>query len=139
MVPVLEKEGYLFQLDNKPLDINADKIQEHLSTNPEAATEKYSLKAPASEVDLHIEKITDDDFSSLSNSEILRRQLAVFEDNLERALAANLPEITFIHGTGNGILKKEIQKILSRNKLIKFFEDARKEKFGYGATRVKLR
>lgn len=138
-VPVLKKEGYLFQLDNKPVALNADKILEHLSENPEPATEKYNLKAPASEVDLHIEKITDDDFSSLSNSEILRRQLAVFEDNLERALAANLPEITFIHGAGNGVLKKEIQKLLSRNKQIKYFEDAKKEKFGYGATKVKLK
>ena len=138
-VPVIKKEGYLFQLDNKPMAVNADKILEHLSENPEQATGNFNLKAPASEVDLHIEKITDDDFSSLSNSEILRRQIAVFEDNLERALATNLPEITFIHGTGNGILKKEIQKLLSRNKNIKFFEDARKEKFGYGATRVKLK
>lgn len=138
-VPVLKKEGYLFQLDNKPIALNADKIQEHLSENLEPAAEKFNLKAPASEVDLHIEKITDDDFSSLSNSEILRRQIAVFEDNLERAMAANLPEITFIHGAGNGVLKKEIQKLLSRNKQIKFYEDARKEKFGYGATRVKLK
>src|SRR6478735_12418472 len=126
-VPVLKKEGYLFQLDNKPVAVNADKILEHFSDNPEPAAEKFNLKAPASEVDLHIEKIADDDFSSLSNSEILRRQLAVFEDNLERALAANLPEITFIHGTGNGVLKKEIQKLLSRNKQIKFYEDAKKE------------
>ena len=138
MVPVLKKEGYLFQLDNKPLAVNSDKILEHLNENPEAA-QQYNLKAPASEIDLHIEKLSDDDFSSLSNSEILRRQLAAFQDNLDRALASNLPEITFIHGTGNGILKKEIQKILSRSKEIKFFEDAKKEKFGYGATRVKLR
>lgn len=139
MVPVLKKEGYLFQLDTKPVTVNADKILEQIAENPEPAAETYKLKTPASEVDLHIEKITDDDFSSLSNSEILRRQLAVFEDNLERAIAANLPEITFIHGTGNGVLKKEIQKLLSRNKLIKFYEDAKKEKFGYGATRVKLK
>jgi hypothetical protein len=139
IVPVLKQEGYLFQLDNKPVTVNSDKILEHLSENPEPATDKYNLKPPHSEIDLHIEKITDDDYSVLSNSEILRRQMAVFQDNLERALAANLPEITFIHGTGNGVLKKEIQKILSRSKDIKFFEDAKKEKFGYGATRVKLR
>jgi hypothetical protein len=138
MVPVLKKEGYLFQLDTKPVAVDPDKILEQLSENP-AAPEAYSLKVPAAEVDLHIEKIADDDFSSLSNSEILRRQMAVFLDNLDRALAANLPEITFIHGTGNGVLKKEIQKVLSRNQHIKFFEDARKEKFGYGATRVKLK
>ena len=138
MVPVLKQEGYLFQLDTKPVAVNPDKILEQLTETP-AAPEAYALKVPASEVDLHIEKITDDDFSSLSNSEILRRQMAVFQDNLDRALAANLPEITFIHGAGNGVLKKEIQKVLSRHQHIKYFEDARKEKFGYGATKVRLR
>ena len=138
MVPVLKKEGYLFQLDTKPHLVNADQILEHLTETPETAPGIFKLETPPSEVDLHIEKITDDEISGLSNSEILRRQLSVFEDNLERAIAANLPEITFIHGTGNGVLKKEIQKLLSRNNQIKFFEDARKEKFGYGATRVKI-
>ncbi|MBC3540236.1 Smr/MutS family protein [Rufibacter sediminis] len=75
----------------------------------------------------------------MSNSEILRHQLGVFQDNLDRAVAANMHEIIFIHGTGNGVLKKEIQKVLSRNPHIKFYEDARKEKFGYGATKVQLK
>ena len=55
------------------------------------------------------------------------------------ALAANMHEIVFIHGTGNGVLRQEIHKLLSRNKLIRFYEDARKEKFGYGATLVRLK
>ncbi|MFC5271680.1 Smr/MutS family protein [Adhaeribacter terreus] len=139
VVPVLKKEGYLFQVDNKPAEVNTGKILQHLSENPEPVADNYKLKTPASEIDLHIEKLTDEDVTLMSNSEILRRQLAVFQDNLDRALAANLPEITFIHGTGNGVLKKEIQKILSRNKEIKYFEDAKKEKFGYGATKVKLK
>jgi len=66
-------------------------------------------------------------------------QLTAFQDNLDRASAANMHEIIFIHGTGNGVLRNEIQKLLSRNKNIKYFEDARKEKFGYGATLVRLK
>ena len=38
-----------------------------------------------------------------------------------------------------GWLRKEIHRQLSRNKDIKFFEDARKEKFGFGATLVRLK
>jgi dsDNA-specific endonuclease/ATPase MutS2 len=48
-------------------------------------------------------------------------------------------EIIFIHGAGNGTLRKEIHRQLSRNKDIKFFEEAQKEKFGYGATLVRLK
>ncbi|MGV3587818.1 MAG: Smr/MutS family protein [Adhaeribacter sp.] len=139
MAPIVKKEAYLFQVDAKPEAVDLKKLQDKL-TEPEQPTgETYTLKAPSHEVDLHIEKLTDADFSKMSNSEILKLQLHTFQDNLDRALAANMHEIIFIHGTGNGVLRNEIQKLLSRNKNIKYFEDARKEKFGYGATLVRLK
>ncbi|GGK69843.1 DUF2027 domain-containing protein [Rufibacter glacialis] len=137
--PVLQKEGYVFQLDAKPVLVNPDKIQEQL-TEAGGQTDPTKVAAPNHEVDLHIEVLLpNEDPKLMSNSEILRHQLSVFQDNLDRALAANMHEIIFIHGTGNGVLKKEIQKLLSRNPHIKFYEDARKEKFGYGATKVSLK
>ncbi|WP_205503098.1 Smr/MutS family protein [Rufibacter psychrotolerans] len=137
--PVLQKEGYVFQLDSKPSLVNPDQIQEQLIESA-AQAENIKVAVPNHEVDLHIEKLLPhEDPKKMSNSEILRQQLAAFQDNLDRALAANMHEIIFIHGTGNGVLKKEIQKVLSKNPHIKFFEDARKEKFGYGATRVQLK
>ncbi|ALJ00418.1 Smr/MutS family protein [Rufibacter tibetensis] len=137
--PVLQKEGYVFQLDSKPLMVDPDKIQEQL-TESGAQTEANKVAVPNHEVDLHIEVLLpNEDPKLMSNSEILRHQLRVFQDNLDRAIATNMHEIIFIHGTGNGVLKKEIQKVLSRNPHIKFYEDARKEKFGYGATKVSLK
>ncbi|MCX2741536.1 Smr/MutS family protein [Pontibacter anaerobius] len=135
--PVLNKEAYLFQLDQKPVSVNPDKIKEQLE---EAAQnhETYKLTAPEHEVDLHIEKLVDD-HSGMSNSAIIKTQLERFQDALDRAMATNMHEIVFIHGAGNGVLRKELQKILSRTPGIKFFEDARKEKFGYGATLVRLK
>ncbi|KAA5544809.1 Smr/MutS family protein [Adhaeribacter rhizoryzae] len=139
MAPLVKKEAYLFQVDAKPEAVDLKKLQDKL-TEPEQSTgENYILKAPSHEIDLHIEKLTNADFSKMSNSEILKLQLNTFQDNLDRALAANMHEIIFIHGTGNGVLRNEIQKLLSRNKNIKYFEDARKEKFGYGATLVRLK
>ncbi|MDB5262046.1 MAG: mismatch repair protein MutS [Adhaeribacter sp.] len=138
IAPVVNKEAYLFQIDAKPEIVDLKKLQDKL-TEPESSAETYTLKAPAHEIDLHIEKLTEADSSKMSNSEILKLQLATFQDNLDRALAANMHEIIFIHGTGNGVLRGEIQKLLSRNKNIKYFEDARKEKFGYGATLVRLK
>jgi DNA-nicking Smr family endonuclease len=135
--PVVNKEAYLFQLDTKPLAVDTDKIQEQLAEKA-TAPENNKVKAPEHEVDLHIDKLVED-YSTMSNSAMLKLQLERFQDALERAMAANMHEIIFIHGTGNGILRKEIQKILSRTPGIRFFEDAKKEKFGYGATLVRLR
>ncbi|MFC6999962.1 Smr/MutS family protein [Rufibacter roseus] len=139
VAPVLQKEGYVFQLDSKPHVVNPDQIQEQLIESA-AQAENIKVTVPQHEIDLHIEKLLpNEDPKLMSNSEILRQQMAAFQDNLDRAIAANMHEIIFIHGTGNGVLKKEIQKVLSRNPHIKFYEDARKEKFGYGATRVQLK
>ncbi|QNF32157.1 DUF2027 domain-containing protein [Adhaeribacter swui] len=138
--PVVKKEAYLFTLDQKPVEVNPSKILENLTETETKNPENYQLVAPSHEVDLHIEKLTDLDPTLMSNSEMLRTQLAAFQDNLDRALATNMHEIIFIHGTGNGVLRKEIHKILSQRRTqIKFYEDARKEKFGYGATLVRLK
>lgn len=135
--PVLNKEAYLFQLDQKPVAVNTDKITEQIIEGT-AQHDTFKLEAPDHEVDLHIEKLVDD-HAGMSNSAMLRLQLDKFQDALDRAMAANMHEIVFIHGAGNGVLRKEIQKILSRTPGIKFFEDAKKEKFGYGATLVRLK
>jgi dsDNA-specific endonuclease/ATPase MutS2 len=50
-----------------------------------------------------------------------------------------MDEIIFIHGVGNGVLRTEIHKRLSKNKQVEYFKDAMKEKFGYGATLVKIK
>lgn len=135
--PLLNKEGYVYQLDQKPVSVDPDKIKEQLS-EAVAKNEKFKLAAPEHEVDLHIEKLTDD-HSGMSNSAMLKMQLERFQDALDRAMATNMHEIVFIHGAGNGVLRKEIQKILSRTPGIQHYKDAHKEKFGFGATLVKLK
>jgi hypothetical protein len=139
--PVIKQEAYLFQLDSKPIEIDPQKIKEQLSEAAAASPGNFRLQPPPHEVDLHIEQLVapGKDPSQMNNSEMLRLQLATFEDALDRAIAANMHEIIFIHGTGSGVLRKEIHKLLSRNKDIKYYEEAQKEKFGYGATLVKLK
>ena len=171
--PVLGKEAYLFQLDERPaaaltaeklaaaeaplevaptpvLDIKqAATLQQALGGDkpapavpalaPAPPKPAAALVAPPHEFDLHIEALRPEGAEGLSNTAMLRQQLDAFEDTLSRALATNMHEIIFIHGAGNGTLRKEIHRQLSRNKDIKFFEDAQKEKFGYGATLVRLK
>ena len=75
----------------------------------------------------------------MSNAEKIQLQLNTFEQQLNYAIASGMDEITFIHGVGNGVLRKEIHKILSQNNNLKFFQDTQKSNFGYGATLVKIK
>lgn len=134
--PLLDRKAYLFQLDQV---INTQVIKEKIvETKLTNIPVNQKLEKPSSEIDLHIEKIRKDHML-IGNADKLKIQLETFENMLANALATDMDEITFIHGNGNGTLKNAIHKSLSKNKLIKFFKDAQKDKFGYGATLVKLK
>ena len=134
-LPLLNESGWLMQLDEPDLVIDAQKLKESFFETPE---EKIEIAKPLAEVDLHIEKLrTDHQF--MTAAEILPVQLAHFHKSMDAAIVHQLPEITFIHGAGNGVLRHELHKALSKNNKINTFMDARKEKFGYGATKVLLK
>jgi len=134
-LPLLDAQGWLIQLDEPELVIDAQKLKESFF---KPAEEKKEIGKPTGEVDLHIEKLRDD-YQFLQSSEILKIQLNYFNKALDTAIVHQLPDITFIHGAGNGTLRYELHRLLSKNNRIQTFMDARKEKFGYGATKVILK
>ncbi len=87
------------------------------------------------EVDLHIEAIMDN-YSGLSNGEILEIQMARFKTSLETAIIHKDRRIVFIHGVGNGKLKYSIRKTLEEKYPDLKFQDASFREYGYGATMV---
>lgn len=142
--PLINQKGYLFQLD-----VDNQAVQEETKQKLEGAfkandpevqpkmtdlVQKYQVQK---EVDLHIEHIVAEP-EKLSSNEMFAMQVETFEKSLDRAIVSGAEEIVFIHGVGNGKLKTEIQKRLSKNQHVEFFNDAKREKFGYGATAVKL-
>ena len=131
-IPISKQQGWLIKLDEDELKIDPEKLKESFF---KPAEEKKTVEAPKHEIDLHIEKLRDD-FQFLSNSEILKTQLEVFKKTVDAAIVHKLSSIVFIHGIGNGTLKNEIHKSLGKHPQVKTFMDARKEKFGYGATEV---
>ncbi|MDB5272919.1 MAG: mismatch repair protein MutS, partial [Chitinophagaceae bacterium] len=135
-IPLLEKKGYLFSIDQN----NMTSKKENPANSPALAIAPTGIQITAaqSEVDLHIEKLIPE-HSTLNAAEMLRLQLDTFEKHLDLAIAHGRAEIIFIHGIGNGILKSELHTRLGRNKQVASFSDARKEKFGYGATLVSLK
>lgn len=136
-VPVLEKEGYLYQIDHQEKALDVKQLNKELINSTNESVGKEQFRRPEKEIDLHIEKLTKD-HDLMSNSEMLKLQMEVFEKNLNYAMATGMDEITFIHGIGNGVLKKEIHKYLSQLDNIKYFQDTQKSRFGYGATLVRI-
>lgn len=136
-VPFLETEGYLFQIDEKPFEINAKEIQEKmLGESPKIVSE--TIVKPAAEFDLHIEKLSNN-FKQLGNAEIFAMQIDAFEKHLDKAIATGLEEIIFIHGIGDWKLKKAIHEILEFHKNVSDFEMANEQKYGTGATFVRIK
>lgn len=135
--PVIEKEGFLFQLNDHEKALNVKKLNEELNPAGKESYPQLQVKRPPASIDLHIEKLSNE-HDLMSNSEMLQLQMEVFQKNLNDALASGMDEITFIHGIGNGVLRKEIHRFLSQLNGIKYFKDSQKTNFGYGATTVKI-
>ncbi len=167
--PILDKEAYLFQLDADVLPqnivvatvepavtatgmpatpapqtpiigISPEKLRENmLERNTRSAPVlAQQFQRPTAVIDLHIEQLTKD-FMTLNNAQMLEMQLVAFNKQLEQGIASGMDFMTFIHGVGNGTLRTEIQRCLSKHPNVAYFEDAQKEKFGYGATRAKIK
>ena len=134
-VHILNQQGWQFQLVAAEVKVDAEKLKESFFKSPE---EKKTVEKPFKEIDLHIEKLRED-YQFLNSSEILKTQLDRFQKTLDAAIVHQLPSVVFIHGVGNGILRHEIHKVAGKHPQVKTFMDARKEKFGYGATEVFLK
>ena len=142
--PLLNQDAHLFQLDAEdsvtPVNLNIDpaKIVEQMFEKQVPIPTMTLPSKPSLTVDLHIETLTPDAWA-MTNIEIMNLQMSTFERQFEAAIANGMDEIIFIHGVGNGILRDAIHKRLSGNKNVQYFEDAQKEKFGYGATKIKIK
>lgn len=134
-VPLLKEQAWLIRLDEPEMVIDAEKLKESFF---KPAEEKQEIEKPGNEVDLHIEKLRDD-HPFLGSAEILKIQLEAFKKALDAAIVHKLPSVTFIHGVGNGTLKNELHKLAGKHPQVQTFMDARKEKFGYGATKLLLK
>ena len=147
--PLLDKPSFLFSIDQEaaaggapfggqPLD--PERLKESMLAPKEDARAKEEIKLtrPSAQVDLHIEELTDD-YDSMNNSDMLTLQVQTFEEKLDQAIATGMDEITFVHGVGSGVLRREIHKRLSQMSSIMHFQDAMREKFGYGATLVRIK
>ena len=90
------------------------------------------------EIDLHIGELLDD-AHGMSNSEILNYQLDKFLEVMEKYKNKREQRIVFIHGKGDGVLRKALLEELKRKYPNCRHQDASFQEYGFGATMVTIK
>lgn len=95
-------------------------------------------KSGAIEIDLHIDSLLDD-IRGMSNAEILNYQLNKFREVMEGYKNKREQRIVFIHGKGDGVLRKAVLDELKRKYSTCRYQDASFQEYGFGATMVTVK
>lgn len=135
-------DGFLYKFDSSELiaskewepmighDAKSDIIE---PTSNGKSTFKSKKGNIIKEVDLHIHELIDSE-KGMSNYDKLSLQLKTAQRELESAIAKKQQKIIFIHGRGEGVLKKELRILCSKYPVV--FHDASYTEYGMGATEV---
>ena len=126
-------EDYPDRAEEIPLDLGGLASKGIKIYNAKEA--RKHLPPARSVVDLHIEKLSNE-WSHLTNAEILDIQLKEFDKWYDLALAHHQPQLIVIHGVGSGRLRDEIHDLLRLKKEVKSFVNQYHPSFGYGATEI---
>lgn len=127
-----------------------DVVERNLDKNiAQKANEKFKLlyknkdatnvkrRGESMEVDLHIHELIEY-HERLNNGDIIQIQLEHFERTLRLAEQKKMSRVIYIHGIGQGVLRAEIRKMLHEYYPNCEFMDAPYDKYGYGATEVRI-
>lgn len=134
--------------DNMPVRqvfTSADDLQRALlqkqhvdDAKPKVIAKKGGVKNGIIEVDLHIHELLDDT-RGMSNGEMLNYQLDKFREVMNQYRNKREQRIVFIHGKGDGVLRKAILDELKRKYPDCRHQDASFQEYGFGATMVTIK
>lgn len=103
-----------------------------------AATKKgNAAKSEIIECDLHISALLDTT-AGMSNSDMLNYQLAKFREVMDANIRRPGARVVFVHGKGEGVLRKALLDELHRRYPRCEAQDASFREYGFGATLVKI-
>lgn len=130
------------ETENKKMaDISPEEIKQAMFQKEETGRPRI-VKRPqideTIEIDLHINELLDTT-AGLSNAAMLQCQLDKFHEVLEQNKNRKGQKIVFIHGKGEGVLRKEIEKLLKTQYKTYYFQDASFREYGFGATMVTIK
>lgn len=134
--------------DDKPvrqIHVSAEDLQQALmqkkkidNAERKPAPVKPKVKNDIVEIDLHIDALLDDT-RGMSNGEMLNYQLEKFREVMEQYKHKREQRIVFIHGKGDGVLRKALLSELKRKYPSCKSQDASFQEYGFGATMVTVK
>ena len=133
---IIKRGGFDNEMSSFIDDRTFDRIMKENSMDKQRSSVKRASRKDdyLIEVDLHIEKILRS-YKHMSSGDILDYQLNRAKFLLEKIMNANDKKgLVFIHGHGDGVLKSELNSLLSRYNVQ--FYDGDYAKYGGGATEV---
>lgn len=132
-------------LPEKELLVSATELQEAMQRKvreerrePQPIVKKKATNSAILEVDLHIDELLDNTHG-LTNADMLNYQLQKFHEVLAQYASKKGQKIVFIHGKGEGVLRKAIEKELKTRYKQYYYQDASFREYGFGATMVTIK
>ena len=104
---------------------------------PHQPVENPFKKLPLIEVDLHIGELTDTT-SGMEPKDMLELQLGEVRKTMEAHKRRQGQKIVFIHGKGEGVLRKAVLELLKKEYPKADLQDASFREYGFGATLVTI-
>lgn len=93
---------------------------------------------PLIEVDLHIDELVDTT-AGMENKDMLSLQLDTVKKTMQEHAKRKGQKIVFIHGKGDGVLRKAVRDLLKKQFPTAELQDASFQEYGFGATLVTIR
>ncbi|MBP1640038.1 MAG: mannonate oxidoreductase [Bacteroidetes bacterium] len=140
VIPLVEKDLPAAFLTPDPEALKLAMLQKEAPTTIKKTfpDKKRERIAPVVEIDLHINNLLDTT-AGMDNAAILNYQMDQFRKTLEQYKIKKGQKIVFIHGKGEGVLRKEILKELKTKYSNYYVQDASFREYGFGATMITIR
>ena len=159
--PVLEFPLIKDDVPTKALQVNTEALAEAMMSKPKDKDIAKQLSAkfnvdkgrrkdsktnnasnpnkllPIVEVDLHIGELVDTT-AGMNNADMLNLQLYTVRKTMTQHLRRKGQKIVFIHGKGEGVLRKAVIELLKKDYPKAELQDASFREYGFGATLVTI-
>ena len=140
--PVIAFDIVKNDVPQRMMTIDSGMIEEAMRQKKTADRKPVVKHAPSQpkkgeiiEVDLHIDELLDST-AGLSNSDMLDVQLEAFRKAMDANIRHKGQKIVFIHGKGEGVLRKALLDELHKKYKYCEAQDASFREYGFGATLI---
>ena len=137
--PIVDKDQAQHPVNVSGLDLeHALKEKKALDNKPALKKKSDKIRNGIVEVDLHIDELIDTT-AGMDNADMLSYQLDEFHRVIKTYKHLKGQKIVFIHGKGDGVLRKAILGEMKTKYPRYSHQDASFKEYGYGATMITIR